>query len=171
MSSSLPGKDTKIYAAIASAATMLVRGDVLVIDPSVGSHSSMPGWSYWQSGELITSGTLSIDPNEEKWVRLKQVSAALRQLSKQFPCDVCVYEDVPVSAHAGRSQVAHATLLMAVGVTMASVDARLFVGMPPVVWKKRVNADYVKSDEADALEIGRIVIEMATEILQKVGKK
>jgi hypothetical protein len=82
-------------------------------------------------------------------------------MSKQYTIDVCVYEQVPVSAHGGRSQVSHASLLMAVGVTMAAVDARMFIGIPPVTWKKHASPGYVKGDEQDAIEMGRIVIEMA----------
>jgi hypothetical protein len=50
---------------------------------------------------------------------------------------------------------------MAVGVTIAAVDARAFIGIPPICWKKYIRDDYRKSDEADAIEMGRIVIEMA----------
>lgn len=163
-SSTLPGKATKIYAAIQDAAVLLTEGVVLACDPSIGSASSMPGWACYESGTLVDSGTLDIDASAERWDRLKQVYRLLRNMSRMYKVDACVYEDIPVSAHSGRSQVGHASLLMAVGVTMAAIDARKFIGIPPVTWKRLVGPDYVKGDAEDAREMGRIVIAMAQEI-------
>ena len=157
----LPGKNTQIYSEIYEGRKLLVRGIVLAVDPSIGSKSSMPGFAIYSNGELLTSGTLRIDATMSQSARLKEVYRQLRNLSKEYKVDACVYEKVPVSAHGGRSQVAHASLLMAVGVTLAAVDARVFVGIPPTSWKKYAREDYTKTDEADAVEIGRIVIEMA----------
>lgn len=157
----LPGKTSQIYADINESRRVLLRGSVLAVDPSIGSRSSMPGFAIYKSGILVTSGVLIIDHTESRWMRLKSVYRQLRNLSKEYGIDACVYEQVPVSAHGGRSQVSHASLLMAVGVTIAAVDARAFIGIPPVSWKKFVREDYTKSDEADAVEMGRIVIEMA----------
>ena len=160
----LPGKSTIIYSELVAARKLLLKGNVLSIDPSIGSLSSMPGWALYQGGELVSSGCLEIDPKGAKWERLKEVYRLLRNMSKQHTIDVCVYEQVPVSAHGGRSQVSHASLLMAVGVTMVAVDARAFIGIPPITWKKHVSSDYVKGDEEDAIQMGRIVIEMAREM-------
>lgn len=157
----LPGKKTQIYSDIHEARNVIAHGVVLSVDPSIGSTSSMPGFAIYSAGELVTSGALVVDPHAPRWKRLKEVYRQLRNLSKQYGVDACVYELVPVSAHGGRSQVSHASLLMAVGVTIAAVDARAFVGIPPVSWKRYAREDYKKTDEADAVEIGRIVIEMA----------
>lgn len=157
----LPGKKTQIYADIHEARNVIAHGIVLSVDPSIGSTSSMPGFAVYSAGELVTSGVLVIDPHASRWKRLKDVYRQLRNLSKQYGVDACVYELVPVSAHGGRSQVSHASLLMAVGVTIAAVDARAFVGIPPISWKKYAREDYKKTDEADAIEMGRIVIDMA----------
>lgn len=165
----LPGKKTNIYTNIRDNCKQLVEGTVLVVDPSIGSMSSMPGWAAYIGGLLQDSGTLEIDlpqaTETPRWVRLKQVYQQLRNLSTGWKPDVCIYEEVPVSAHAGRSQVSHASLLNAVGVTMAAIDANKFVGIPPISWKRYVPEDYVKGDEEDAIQMGRIVIEMAREIL------
>jgi len=160
----LPGKKTNIYADIRKSTKLLLDGIVLACDPSMGSLSSQPGYAVYEAGVLVASGTLDIDPSGEKWERLKEVYRQLRNLSMGWGVDACVYEQVPVSAHNGRSQVSHASLLMAVGVTMAAVDARVFIGIPPITWKKYVSPDYVKSDAEDARQMGRIVIDMAREI-------
>jgi Holliday junction resolvasome RuvABC endonuclease subunit len=167
MTIKLPGKDSQVYKEIAHGANLLVHGKVLAVDPSMGSHSSMPGWALYDAGELIQSGVLDINPDGTKWERLKEVYRQLRNMSLEHRIDACIYENVPVSAHAGRSQVSHASLLMAVGVTMSAVDARVFVGIPPIVWKCRASEGYIKGDEEDARQLGRIVIEMATEIIRK----
>lgn len=171
MSSTLPGKQTQVYTNIRNACGELVNGVVLVVDPSIGSTSSMPGWAAYIGGVLQDSGTLQIDlpqaTETPRWTRLRQVYQQLSRMSAAWKPDVCIYEEVPVSAHSGRSQVSHASLLNAVGVTMAAIEAPSFVGIPPITWKKFVTADYVKSDEQDAVEMGRIVIAMAREILIK----
>lgn len=163
----LPGKSSQIYAEIQQALPLLLKGNVMSVDPSVGSNSSMPAFAIYQEGELLTSGTLNIDTSMPNWYKLKQVYRQLRNLSKQYKPDVCVYERVPVSAHGGRSQVSHATLLMASGAVIAAVDARAFVGIMPVTWKKYTDANYQKSDEQDAIYIGLAAIEMARQMSEK----
>ena len=161
MNTSLPGKTSQIYAEIAAALPLLLKGNVMSIDPSVGSDSSMPAFAIYIEGELHTSGVLNIDKKKPTWYKLKQVYRQIRNLSKQYKPDVCVYERVPVSAHGGRSQVSHATLLMASGVVIAACDARAYVGIMPITWKKYIDSNYVKSDEADAIYIGKVTIQLA----------
>lgn len=144
----------------------LVRGVVLVVDPSMGSSSSLPGWAVYSGGDYADSGVLEVHTEGSHWHRLKEVYRQLENLSKAWLPGVCVYEQIPVSAHAGRSQVSHASLLMALGVTMAAVEADGFVGIAPVSWKRFISPGYIKSDEADAVEMGRIVIAMANEMLR-----
>lgn len=144
----------------------LSRGVVLVVDPSMGSSSSLPGWAVYSGGDLADSGVLEVHTEGPRWHRLKEVYRQLENLSKAWLPMVCVYEEIPVSAHGGRSQVSHASLLLALGVTMAAVEADGFVGIRPSSWKKFISDGYVKSDEQDAIEMGRIVIDMANEMLR-----
>lgn len=167
MSDILPGKKTQVYANIREAALGLTRGFVLVVDPSMGSASSLPGYAVYAAGDLIDSGVLQVHTEGTRWHRLKEVYRQLENLSTAWNPSVCVYEEIPVSAHAGRSQVSHASLLLALGVTMAAVEAEAFVGIPPITWKKFVSPEYIKGDEQDAIEMGRIVIAMARELLIK----
>ena len=160
----LPSKGSNIFEAIRKSRKPLVSDTVLVVDPSIGSRSSAPGWAVYQVGKLVESGILIIDSEAPKWERLRELHRQLRNLSKKWDPYVCVYEDVPVTAHGGRSQVGHASLLMAVGVVLAAIDAPNFVPMPPVSWKRWVRPEYEKGDEQDAIEIGWITIEMARNI-------
>ncbi len=166
MSDMLPGKRTQIYAAIRENCLALSRGVVLVVDPSMGSLSSKPGWAVYSAGDLADSGVLEVHTEGTRWYRLKEVYRQLANLSAAWYPGVCVYEEIPVSAHNGRSQVSHASLLLALGVTMAAVEAEGFVGIAPNSWKRFVSDGYLKSDEQDAIEMGRIVIDMANEMLR-----
>lgn len=164
---SLPGKNTQIYSEIRQCAPLIVAGGLLSIDPSIGSMSSMPGFAYYYAGRLVASGTVDIDPTGTRSARLKHLYEALHKMSSQLVIDVCAYEQVPVSAHGGRSQVSHASLLMASGVVQAAVSAEHFVGIMPVVWKCRARETYKKGDEEDAIEMGYIVVELAKQIAEK----
>ena len=160
-----PGNKTQVYANIRGSVDALINGVVLVVDPSMGSLSSLPGWAVYRSGVLVDSGVLEVHVEGTRWSRLKEVYRQLANFSAAWKPDVCVYEEIPVSAHGGRSQVSHASLLLALGVTMAAVDAPAFVGIPPISWKRFTSSDYVKSDEQDAIEMGRITISMARSIM------
>lgn len=164
----LPAKSTQVYINLLTCYRQIVKGKLLVVDPSIGSHSSMPGWAVYEQGELLFSGILTIDPTGDVPTRLKEVYRQLRNLSQHHKPDVCIYEEIPVSAQNGRSQVGHASLLKAVGVTLAAVDARFFLGLLPVVWKNRVRDDYVKSDEGDACEMGYVAVDLARELSEKI---
>jgi hypothetical protein len=159
-------KTSQTYQDIEAAAEDLVYGTVLCIDPSIGSQSSMPGWAIYEAGLLTSSGVLHIDPTGTQVERLRFLGGVLRSLFETFDPDVLVYEKVPVSAHGGgRSQVGHASLLMASGVVLSIPGPDYTVGIMPISWKKLVRPTYRKGDEQDAIEIGYICIEEARKIL------
>jgi hypothetical protein len=160
-------KSSQTYAEIRNASEKLLSGVVLCIDPSIGSHSSMPGYAVYQAGELHQSGTITIDPDGTQWGRLQALARKVHQIILTFQPDVLIYEKVPVSAHGGRSQVSHASLLMAVGAILSVPGPDHYVGMMPVSWKPLARESYIKSDEADAVEIGWVTIEEARKIQEK----
>jgi hypothetical protein len=66
--------------------------------------------------------------------------------------------------------IAHASLHKALGVILSVPGPTGFVGIMPFSWKKLVRDTYVKGDEADAVEMGYVAIEVAHEIMiSKVG--
>ncbi len=156
-------KTSQTYKEIRENAVLLVSGTVLSIDPSIGSYSSMPGWAVYEAGELVESGRLELDPSLPIPLRLSRL---VRKLALLPVPDILVYEKLPVSAHGGgRSQVGHASLLMALGATLSVYGELPTVGIMPISWKKLVRPEYVKGDEADAIEIGHIVVTSAKDIL------
>ena len=72
--------------------------------------------------------------------------------------------------------VAHASLLKALGAILSVPGPDGYVGIMPVSWKKMVRDTYTKGDEADAVEIGHVIIECAAQIKYNIenpkgGKK
>lgn len=92
----------------------------------------------------------------------------IRKLYRDFDPDVLVYEEIPAQRYGGGGNAnAHASLLKALGVILSVPGPDGYVGIYPISWRKLVRETYVKGDEADAVEIGWIVIELAREIRDK----
>lgn len=166
-------KTAKAYTEIQSCLTPLIEGSIVCIDPSIGSTSSQPGWAAYYRGELKGSGTFSIDPSLPVWMRLRKLVHQLRKLYFYWMPDVLVYEDIPSLRQGGGNANSHASLLKAVGAILSVSGPDYYVGLLPVSWKRMARSTYVKSDEADAVEIGYIAIEEAKRIqeLDPPGRK
>lgn len=162
-------RDSKAYQAIRECTMQLQQGIVVCIDPSIGSSSSMPGYAIYKAGMLLGSGIFELDLNKDRPHRLQQLSHLLRKLYSTWKPDVLVYEEVPAMRHGFGNAVSHASLLNAVGVVLSVSGPDYFVGIMPVSWKKLVGEGYVKSDEEDAKQIGRIVISEAARIQEQEG--
>lgn len=150
----------------------VLTGLMVVIDPSSGSSSSMPGYAIFKEGKLIDSGVMQIDHRKEVPRRLQDISKCL---SSEFPeADVLVIEDIP-SRSFGRNAIAHATLLKSVGCILASSKYHRFIEISPSVWHAYIKREpkeaegYVKGDEWDAKIMGYCILELAREI-QKESK-
>ena len=159
------GKGSKVYLEVSNNIKGLTMGVVISIDPSIGSSSSMPGWAVYRAGELVASGVISLPREKSLVTRLKALANNMRMLYRKYLPDVLVYEEIPAQRHGMGNAEAHASLLKAVGVILSIEGPEAAVGIYPVSWKGMVSEQYVKGDEADAIEIGRIVIEHA--ILQQ----
>jgi Holliday junction resolvasome RuvABC endonuclease subunit len=163
-----PGKQMrKVEYQTQRAVRSLLAGSVLVIDPSSGSSSSMPGYAIFQAGQLIDSGIIQIDSSKEVPRRLQALATALQ--TDFPPVDVLIIEDIPVRSY-GRNAHAHATLLKSVGAVLSSVRYEKFVEISPSVWKAYVASDasdaegYSKGDEWDAKVMGFCVMALARKI-------
>lgn len=156
----LPGRYSKVYATLQEHYGLLLRGTVLSIDPSIGSSSSMPGWAVYRRGVYQESGTIAIDVVPEIPPRLQQLSANMDRLIREWDPDILLYEEIPVMGH-GRNLASHVSLLKAVGVIVSRPGPRGYIGIYPTTWKPWVRTTYVKSDEADAVELGWVTLELA----------
>lgn len=158
------GKDTEVYKQTMQAYYHLINGLVVSIDPSVGSSSSMPGYAVYRQAKLVESGTFPLNPKDSVPVRLRVLANHLRKLYVKYPADVLVFEDIPSLRQGGGNANAHASLLKAVGAILSVPGPTHYVGIMPVSWKRQVSEHYQKGDESDAIEIGRIVLDLACEV-------
>jgi hypothetical protein len=158
------GRSTNLYEDVRASLRQILEGIMLSIDPSIGSNSSMPGWAVYRATVLTASGTLEIDPLGDRPQRLQELTHCLRKLIKEYSPDVLAYEDIPPRRYGGGGAAGHASLLMALGATLAVSGPDRYVRLAPRVWKRLVSGDYRKSDEADAIEMGRITCDLAQHI-------
>lgn len=157
----------KEYGEIRKALKPLLEGIVLCIDPSCGSKGptgSLPGWAVSVAGRLEASGVIELPVEEDLWVRLQALHHGLRRLIKEYSPDVLVYEQIAPRRYGGGSAHSHASLLKAVGVTLSVSGPTTYIGLRPTIWTKHKRSTYVKSDEADAVEILYVALETASYI-------
>ena len=156
------------YASISKYAKQLLCGPTLVIDPSIGSSSSQPGYSWWASGAVRDFGVLATKRTGGRFERLQEIALCLR---RDFPAAaVLVLEDVPSFRYGSNGQgsaEAQASLNMAIGAIMASATAKVQVGITPQTWRAYTdNFGYTKSDANDAVAIGWAVMCLANHSLR-----
>lgn len=163
-------KTSKAYEAISSARLALAEGIVIAIDPSIGSSSSMPGYAVYRAGILIASGIIELVVDEDFPIKAQRLAYSVRRLYSMYDPDVLIYEEIPVGGP-GRNIASHVTLLKAVGIILSVPGPKYYVGIYPVSWKKLVRPEYIKGDEADAIEFGWICIEEAKRIIEQEGIK
>lgn len=162
-------KGSKTDIAISQYYQLMLNGCLLCIDPSVGSNSSMPGWAVYQAGELVESGCIEIEVVRELPPRLQTLSRSMYQLIQRWNPDVLVYENIPAQRHGGGNAEAHASLLKALGVILSIPGPDFYVPLLPVTWKRFVRADYVKTDERDAIELGYVSLLLARHYAEKAS--
>lgn len=157
-------KTSKAYISIEENLQRLLEGVVVSIDPSIGSSSSMPGWAVYRAGQYVASGIFEMAVHKSLPERLRTLANHIRKLYNEYPPDVLVYEDIPAQRYGMGNAVAHASLLKALGAILSVPGPDGYVGIMPVSWKQLVRDTYNKGDEADAVEIGHVVIECAGQI-------
>lgn len=151
-------KTTRVYSEFVEHHGLVLRGVLLCIDPSIGSNSSMPGWAVYDAGLLIESGTIAINPSGSVPERLQVLNRKMRGLISQWDPDILIYEEIPAQRYGGGNANAHASLLKALGATLAVAGPRAWLGLHPLTWKRLARSSYVKSDEADAIELGYVAL-------------
>lgn len=157
-------KKTKIYGEVSKLTTPLLTGMVLVIDPSIGSTSSSPGWAIYKQGELLDSGTLSTGGSStELWRRARTLGNSIKVLSSTYNFDLLIYEDIPATSSFNQNAVS--SLLKAVGIVLACSKSEHVLGIHPASWRNYVRPEYKKGDKEDAEEIGYIAISLAKRII------
>ena len=156
----------KLYQEVSRHLDDLTVGIVLVVDPSIGSSSSSPGWAIYDKGKLVRASTIDTGGSHlPLWQRARTLGEAVREICEEYRPDILVYEDIPATS--GFNPNAQASLLKAVGIILACTDTESVIGIHPASWKNYVNKEYRKGDKEDAIEIGRIATELARYIARQ----
>jgi len=139
-------------------AETILNGRILAIDPASGG-SSMPGYAWFDKGELQASGEIALAKKKPIQERLKDLLTVLETGFNNPPPDILVIEKI-------RGSRTHHYLFWSIGVTVAGSEAPTILELPIPCWKAVVPDDYEKTDEDDAKYIGQTLIILAKEILE-----
>ena len=149
----LPPPPTKTQLMAQPATPFCTKGTIISVDPSIGSASSMPGYSIVVDGNMVDSGVLKINHKDPSNKRLGAIQAQLRKLVPNPNVVIC--EAIAPMLSVGGPNVIQ--LHWAVGVIQATYPDAHAVLIPNMVWKshlKKAGLDkYTKSDEHDAIAL------------------
>lgn len=160
------------YKALRKALKPILEGVLISVDPSCGSDDgkgggSNPGYAVFRSGVLVESGTIKLDATQDLVYRLQTLAWELRKVYNKYSPDVLIYEAITPFRHLpGRRIGSNSSLLKALGVVMSMAGHTQAVGLRPMIWKKQISKSYLKSDEGDAIEMGKIALENAAWIVE-----
>lgn len=129
----------------------ILQDHLLAIDPS----SKSVGWASFMNGDLKQSGTLSV-----AGVAHRRLRDLYDELVESFaePPSVLAIEKI-------RGRGSSHILVWSVGVIQTAVRSPLVVEIPINFWKAiaKVDPEYSKTDENDAVKIGEVLVLMARE--------
>lgn len=154
----------------------VLNGNLLAIDPSSGSTSSMPGYAIYRCGILVDSGFIQLTANTRLHQRLHQLMECLRvDFLEAESIDVVAVEYIAMKNYKGsgtrHSAVSLLPLQRSVGVVQAVFGGLPVIEVAPISWKKYAEPDQVKTDEFDAIGIGRCVVEVSKLEQDKIATK
>lgn len=147
----------------------ILEGRILAFDPSSSSASSSPGYSLWEKGILLESGTLELPhgiPLHERLYNLRE------DIVKEFETpDLLMVERIaPMFAgSAGKFAGQPASVIAlhrSIGVIMSSFKTKI-LEISPVQWRRNVEDDYPKSDSNDATMIGFCAVKEASRLVDR----
>lgn len=126
----------------------ITTGTLLSIDPASGGTSA-PGYAAFRGGEMLESGTLKIGKGSIQ-SRLRAIYECLQNTNP----DVLVIEKI-------RGNMAHEFLRWSVGVIVAATCPTVLIECPTSTWRSHAGKAHKKSDEADAVAIGKCTLAKA----------
>lgn len=144
---------------------LVLKSYILCVDPSTGSSSSLPGYAIYESGKLKESGVIQVPLGASKNKRLYEIR---RTLQEEFKVpDILVIEHIQSVLFPGSKMNSDslAGLQRGVGAILSAFNVDNVIEVSPVAWKRIIDEDYKKSDEADAVYMGKFVIHKAIELM------
>lgn len=156
-------KTSKTYKAVHKYYSILLNGKMLAIDPSTGSKSSVPGFAWFENGELIESGTIEVNIQDNRSKRLYEIARTVRE-EFEMP-DILVVEYIPpVSYSGGMNGVSLMGLQKAIGAIVGARPFNNLLEIPASAWRNYKPPEYEKTDEWDAITIGLCAVEVARQV-------
>lgn len=134
-----------IIKSIRSNKELITKGLMLSIDPA----SNVCGYAIYIDGKLNTSGTVSATPKAPIHQRLHEIFNRLPDVKP----DILVIE-------LNRSGTGHVYLTWSTGVIIAKYGVPT-IEIPQRMWKNVITESYEKSDQEDAILIGKYVVGIA----------
>ena len=160
-------KKSKTYQRIKPLVETILTQNMLCIDPSTGSYSSMPGYALFKKGKKIESGIIEVDPKLNKSLKLYEIARTIREDFSDTAIDLLVVEYIPpMSFKGGMSGVAIMSLQKSIGAIMGAMPFTNLLEIPVASWKAFKPKDYVKTDEYDSICLGLCAIGIATWIVE-----
>lgn len=135
----------------AEIANILLNDRFIAVDPSSCAGDSRLGWALFDKQQLVMSGTLTADG--DIYERLRSILAQLSPLVKDSAPAMLVLEKLRSGCHNSLRWACSAVIL--------SKQSGPVLEVAPIVWRKYVGKNYQKSDEQDAIEIGKAAIKEA----------
>jgi hypothetical protein len=167
---------TKLYKSVSQHVEAVLGGRMLVLDPSIGSDSSQPGYAIREAGQLTDSGVIDMPRYEDRSRRLWYLRQTLQQqFTEKF--DVVVIEDIPThrfSRGRGGRVFANAKAQIPLHKAVAVIESCFscpVIFIAPVTWHSFAPLDYIKSDESDAIVMSHAVVEVAKHVKQRAEGK
>lgn len=120
---------------------------MLAIDPG----SNTLGWALFDKGHFVRSGKISARGKDLAHTRLLHIIDELVDIAGVMHDVVCVEKLFRYNA----------SLVWSVGAVIAATRPEVLIEVPIRLWQARLDENYVKSDERDAIEIGKTLIEYA----------
>ena len=121
----------------------------------------MPGYAMFDHGFLSASGLIPVNYKGLTEIRLQQLCQWMREQAGAY--DVLLVENVQFGLRRNSS------LLLAAGALLGASATPVTIQVPPAFWKTRAGPNYLKGDERDAIEIGRVCINYCEEVRRERG--
>lgn len=150
---------SKLSQEVEQYADQILSGRMLAIDPSSGSHSSLPGYALFEAGKLVDCGTVDLPQGTRALHNRLYLLRHTLQNEFDKPDLLAVEKIAPVMPSKGGSFL-HAnasSLIKSVGAILSCWDVPT-VEPAPMTWHSMTPPEYRKNDVADACAIGWSVL-------------
>lgn len=135
--------------------SVILDDHLLAVDPG----SKALGWASFRGGVLEDSGVIKAKEGQIAHRRLRTMYDEL-YYSFQTPPKILAIEKI-------RGRGSSHVLVWSVGIVQTAVRSSLVYEVPINFWKvlAKLDSDYTKSDEADAIKIGEVMIKFTEDVV------